>query len=174
MPPLAALRVLELGAGTGICGLVLAAIGADVTITDLPSRIPLLQKNYEVNKSNCIGSVQIKPLDWAAAERLPDVEVLVLVDCIYYSESVDCLLNILNSCNAQEILCVYEKRDIGEPVLAQREFMEKVVQHYDLIFVSESDLHPEYSCCEEILVIKLARKYVRLSTCYLLTLSVMQ
>ncbi|KAK6019243.1 peptidase family M1, partial [Ostertagia ostertagi] len=135
----------------------LAAIGADVIVTDLPSRVPLLKTNYEANKSVCRGSVSIEPLDWAFPGRVPDVDVLVLVDCIYYLES---------SFNAEEILCVYEKRDIGEPVRAQKVFLEKIAQYYEIVPVHESDLHPDFSCCDEIPVIKFIRKYPMLGTMY--------
>ncbi|XGW31171.1 hypothetical protein V3C99_009826 [Haemonchus contortus] len=152
-------KVLELGAGTGICGLVLAALGADVILTDLPSRVALLQKNYEINKSACCGSVTIQPLDWTCPGHVPDVDVLILIDCIYYLDSVDHLINTLNSFDAKEILCIYEKRDIGEPVLAQMVFLEKIVQYYDIVSVPDSDLHNEFSCSDEIPLIKLMRKY---------------
>ena len=37
-------RALELGSGTGYVGLVAAALGTDVTATDLPPTLPLLEK----------------------------------------------------------------------------------------------------------------------------------
>ncbi|VDL79116.1 unnamed protein product [Nippostrongylus brasiliensis] len=99
--------VLELGAGTGVCGLVLAALGSNVEITDLPSRLPLIKKNYELNKDECRGSVEIKALDWATQMAPTEVDVL-------------------------EVLCVYERRDIGEPVEAQKYFSEAIVKHYEM------------------------------------------
>ena len=40
-------KVLELGAGTGVAGICAALLGADVTITDTASSMPLLMQNVE-------------------------------------------------------------------------------------------------------------------------------
>eukprot|EP00435_Cladocopium_sp_Y103_P003072 s2790_g1.t1 len=43
------MRVLELGAGAGACGIALAYDGADSTVTDVEALLPLLQRNVELN-----------------------------------------------------------------------------------------------------------------------------
>ncbi|GAB5354227.1 hypothetical protein AAMO2058_000101600 [Amorphochlora amoebiformis] len=48
-PSLEGLRVLELGCGTGMVGIISAALGAKVTCTDLPNIFPRATKNIEVN-----------------------------------------------------------------------------------------------------------------------------
>ncbi|KAI8476654.1 MAG: hypothetical protein J3K34DRAFT_463641 [Monoraphidium minutum] len=51
-PPLGAwpgVRALDLGAGTGVCGLFLAAAGARVILTDLPHITPLTRANAAAN-----------------------------------------------------------------------------------------------------------------------------
>ncbi|KAJ2935355.1 hypothetical protein H1R20_g1739, partial [Candolleomyces eurysporus] len=76
------LRILELGAGTGIVALVLAALRSriadaedSILTTDLDSAIPLLQHNIDANESTRSSRVSLKAgvLDWdeTVSEQLP-------------------------------------------------------------------------------------------------------
>ena len=61
------LHVLELGSGTGLVGLAMAGLGADVVLTDLPNICPNLARNAEVNGaaiSRQGGSTRTATLDW--------------------------------------------------------------------------------------------------------------
>ncbi|NWH69107.1 MT21D methyltransferase, partial [Geococcyx californianus] len=62
--PLARRRVLELGAGTGAAGIVAAALGANVTVTDLEELQELLAANIERNEHLVTGSIRAQVLKW--------------------------------------------------------------------------------------------------------------
>lgn len=61
------LQVLELGSGTGLVGLAMAGLGADVLLTDLPSICPNLARNAQGNLdvvSQNNGVARTAVLDW--------------------------------------------------------------------------------------------------------------
>ncbi|KAA8497033.1 Protein-lysine methyltransferase METTL21B [Porphyridium purpureum] len=58
--------VLELGAGTGAAGLVLAALGARVVLTDLPHLVPLMEKNVRANQAAFVYPPRVCALPWSA------------------------------------------------------------------------------------------------------------
>ncbi|ETV75717.1 hypothetical protein H257_10098 [Aphanomyces astaci] len=92
---LESLRVLELGAGIGVPGMVASILGAKhVVITEQPELVPLLRTNIRRNFPN--GGVTATALSWGVAatnafcDSFGAFDVVLSCDCIYqplYGES---------------------------------------------------------------------------------------
>ena len=79
--------ILELGAGTGLVGMMCAVKGARVMLTDLPEICENLQRNVELNQLD--SNAQVYPLDWrdpsSFIAKHGDIQYLMVVvaDPIY-------------------------------------------------------------------------------------------
>jgi len=116
--PVAGLRVLELGSGTGIGGLAAAAVGASkVVLTDKSEEaLPLLKANARENGFDAV--VHVRRLEWGSEMEMEEVaalgpfDLIVGSDLLYTPEAVPALLQTLERlCTAQtEVLLVYPRR----------------------------------------------------------------
>lgn len=81
-------QVLELGAGTGVCSILLASLGADVVATDLSEGIKLLKRNIRENCEAIArngGFIKAEILDWnVPCDKPLSFDIVVMVDVIYY------------------------------------------------------------------------------------------
>ncbi|KAL3725821.1 hypothetical protein ACJRO7_030798 [Eucalyptus globulus] len=100
------LSVLELGSGTGLVGIAAAvALGADVTVTDLPHVVPNLQFSVDANAAALAagaggGAVRVVPLRWGEAADVgalgeEEYDVILASDVVYYDHLYDPLLETL-------------------------------------------------------------------------------
>jgi len=99
-------RVLELGAGCGLTGLLVACLGAHVTLSDLPDVVdgPLAQ-NVAANEqlvAHCGGgSIRAAPLAWGDARHIADLgdnwDVLLCCDVVYRKHLFQPLVNTLRA-----------------------------------------------------------------------------
>ena len=138
-------RVVELGAGTGVVGLMASYLGASVVVTDLDSLVPLLVHN--INQNNHLisaagtGSISARPLCWGTE---PDTDLLhphflILANCIYYESSLEALLETvltLTSAGRSKtvILACYEERtkEIRELVCRWHAMLDQYFTIYDV------------------------------------------
>lgn len=90
------LRVLELGAGLGLAGIVCALQGGceEVVLTDLASVLPYLRKN-----ARFISGVKVQEFPWGEPPEQhglrPPYDLILAADCIYDVAQVGIFLDTL-------------------------------------------------------------------------------
>ncbi|XP_061824799.1 protein N-lysine methyltransferase METTL21D [Nerophis lumbriciformis] len=139
-------RVVELGAGTGVVGLMAATLGAHVSVTDLEDLQSLLNINIQDNHTLIHnGSITAKVLKWGedVSDFLPFPDYVLLADCIYYEQSIAPLTETLKLLAGPEtcIICCYEQRTEGINPKVERQFFELLQQsfHWEEIPLSKQD-----------------------------------
>nr|XP_019942658.1 PREDICTED: protein-lysine methyltransferase METTL21B [Paralichthys olivaceus] len=93
-------RVIELGAGTGVVGILAARLGATMTLTDLPLAVTQLQANVSLNMPSSgwpSSPPTVLPLSWGEDHmNFPsDWDLVLCSDIIYLPETYPLLLETL-------------------------------------------------------------------------------
>eukprot|EP00941_MAST-03F_sp_MAST-3F-sp1_P000345 g345.t1 len=112
-------RVIELGAGTGICGLFAALQGAHVVITDREESLDLIRLNINLNLKAIEaagGTCICQKLDWNTWKKpdsFTEYDYIFASDVVYSKAVVDPLIRVLNSlCNdTNKCILAYKLRD---------------------------------------------------------------
>ncbi|XP_040840341.1 protein N-lysine methyltransferase METTL21A [Ochotona curzoniae] len=136
---------VELGAGTGLVGIVAALLGAQVTITDRKVALEFLKANVEANLPPHVQpKAVVKELTWGqnlASFSPGEFDLILGADIIYLEETFTDLLQTLDHlCSERSVILLacrirYE-RDSRFLAMLQRQFSVSQV-HYD----PEKDVH---------------------------------
>lgn len=87
-------RVLEVGAGPGLCGLAAAALGAKEV--DLSDRCKAVRKALTMSaEENGLKNVTVRSLDWEAPDALDRYDVALASEVIYQKPAVERLPKLL-------------------------------------------------------------------------------
>ncbi|XP_029989341.1 EEF1A lysine methyltransferase 3 [Sphaeramia orbicularis] len=134
-------RIIELGSGTGLVGIMAARLGATVTLTDLPVALPQLQANVSANMPSSgwpCASPTVLPLCWGEDHmNFPsDWDLVLCADIIYLRETYPLLVETLaHLCHSGSVVYLsskmrreHETQTFYEECLPSR-FTVKLVQH---------------------------------------------
>ncbi|XP_051865699.1 EEF1A lysine methyltransferase 3-like isoform X2 [Pristis pectinata] len=97
-------KVIELGAGTGIVGILAVLLGGDVTFTDLPRALKEIESNISVNvPSSCIHCSRVRALSWGHNHTwFPgDYDFVLGSDIVYLPEIYPLPVRTLRHLSAQ-------------------------------------------------------------------------
>lgn len=118
-------KVLELGCGLGLPGIVAGKLGATVTFTDyMQAPLDFAKKNWELNHTT---SAKFNLLDWRNPEKII-ADIILASDIAYESRSFGFIISVL------EILCQPNTKIIlSEPnrELA-KPFLQKLKEHFTI------------------------------------------
>lgn len=124
------LRILELGAGTGLAGIAAAALFPNVAVhlTDLPNIVPNLIANIQLNSHLFLAPPTAAALDWSAvlARIDPDdqFDCILAADSLYDPRHPDWLTNAI---------AVFLKRQNSARVIVELPFRDMDLPYHDLL-----------------------------------------
>ncbi|XP_007948251.1 EEF1A lysine methyltransferase 3 [Orycteropus afer afer] len=132
-------KVIELGAGTGIVGILAALQGGNVTITDLPLALEQIQGNVQANVP-AGGQAQVCALSWGIDQHVfpGDYDLVLGADIVYLEHTFPLLLGTLQH------LCgphgtIYLASKMREEHGTESFFQHLLPQHFQLELVQRDE-----------------------------------
>jgi predicted nicotinamide N-methyase len=112
-------KVLEMGCGLGLPGVVAGMLGADVTFTDyIAEPLDFAKKNWELNNSR---SASFEIIDWRNIPATIDADIILASDVAYEKRSFEYLLGFIRKmCDEGKTLLLSEPgRKFAEPFIRE-------------------------------------------------------
>jgi len=132
-------KVIELGSGTGLVGIVLALL--DVVLTDKIELLDLCLENVEVNVPSSV-SVEVRELVWGKPVSFGTVDYIIASDVLQYDECYEDLIKTLLDLtdNKTIVFISLQKRRVIE----EFEFYKLFWKYFDFRLVPNNVLHPNF------------------------------
>jgi len=136
-------RAVEMGAGTGIVGLAAAHLGAHVTITDVDSVVPALQKNAALNPGVVVNAAALDWMDPEGCAALGRAEVVLGADIVWMMELIAPMVHSMaRLCTENTVIYfAYQSRSSSAD-----ELLFSSLQQTDIAWekIPTKELHPDF------------------------------
>lgn len=137
-------RVLELGAGSGLLGMVAHRLGATTTLTECAEVLPHLEAVVAAN-AGALGPEppEVAALDWRAAPpaSLRGFDAVIASDVLICEQWATALASVLAvvAADATLVLVGTQRRRDGIP-----HFLSATAAHFDVEELGEDAFHPDF------------------------------
>jgi len=152
-------RVIEVGSGTGVAGITLAYLGANVIMTDQEAQVQLIRSSIQKNASILKATPSAHELLWgepldSKIFKAP-FDIVVASECIYYEDLVEPLYKTLLDLTDEnsQVFVSYEPHNPDGVDL----FLKTVGRGFNFHPVSEETLDPNFRS-NRIKVLVMTRK----------------
>ncbi|KAL6056106.1 Protein N-lysine methyltransferase METTL21A, variant 2 [Balamuthia mandrillaris] len=144
-------RVLELGSGHSLLGIVSFLLGArEIVITDYPqpSIMELMQHNVDQNlKGKDLSNLSICPLIWGEKDMIdaakPNYDVILAAELLYDEETIEPLLQTIAELSDRDTKVYMTHQEHGSKASAL--FLQKVGDHFETVrHIPLSEQHPSF------------------------------
>lgn len=153
-------KVLELGAGTGLLGLYLSRLRADVLMVDYNELVlRLLKENVKENKSKA----KVEKFDWSdgeAVQRLCEqqFDYIMGADCVFSLEATRSLVRCLETlCTANSGTIVYMSIETRDDAVTKCFVDEMEAANFSVVITSQKGVDPQYRH-EDVQIYRCQRK----------------
>eukprot|EP01090_Pellita_catalonica_P005771 TRINITY_DN15_c0_g1_i1.p2 TRINITY_DN15_c0_g1~~TRINITY_DN15_c0_g1_i1.p2 ORF type:complete len:235 (-),score=32.89 TRINITY_DN15_c0_g1_i1:933-1637(-) len=137
-------KILELGAGCGLVGIVLGVAGAKVILTDLPEALPHLKQNANKHPAADIAVAELKWGEQSSLRKFSNThfDMIVASDILWLEHLVHPLIQTLKALDYDHVLFTFETRSLK---VEQVFFRELRSENFKAEEVPLSEMHPEYN-----------------------------